>query len=549
MRTALLAAAVAVTAIPAAADARMSVVYDTAYDTGLLVGLQPDGAPGLGQAEGFVQQQPVAAVLPASAQAWKVQSRGPTSTTPGLAGRGAAGIAQLLTDRIRRSGAHLVFVDEIAAAMGPGTARELAAALAAMGATPSPWGGTYADRVHLYVPTPAFLLRDPTTWDGAWSAMARAGGVWLQTYRSPLPTTPWGPPEWLAWPRALAERIVAGGGSPDRLHLLMSTSPDQRAQWQWARTGAACAWLANGPGAYRLDNSVTQWVAEFRATFGTEPAPAGPSSIACAPAPVPDTARAMALARLLSGAEPTSPPRAARMQPRQLVVGATQALTVDLGPDPAGIGAALGMPPGAAMAAAGARVVIRGPGFTRSVWLGSRRAVTVRVKPTERGPVGASLVLGGAALTRAWAGGDLDVLATIDAGGGAPTARQAAAVNPRGWSIAMPIGPPPAVVTARPSRVTLARMGLARARRAGINTRRADGWIATVRDQAGRAMPGIAITARLPSGRGLKTRTGRGGMAVIRVPRRTGRLTVRVAMPGPKVMATRVVTPGRGGSR
>lgn len=438
-----------------------------------------------------------------------------------------------------------MFVDEIASAMGPGTARELAAALAAMGATPSPWGGSYADRVHLYVPTPAFLLRDPATWDGAWSAMARAGGVWLQTYRSPLPTTPWQPPEWLTWPRALAERIVAAGGSPDRLHLLMSTSPDQPAQWQMARTGAACTWLANGPGAYRLDNSVTQWVAQFRATFGGDPAPAGPSSIACAPAPVPDATRAAALARVLAWAEPSSPPQPARMQPRQLVVGATQALTVDLGPDPAGIGAALGMQPASVMAAARPRVVIEGPGFTRSVWLGNRRAVTVRVKPTGRGPVGASLVLGGAALTRAWAGGDLDILAAIDAGGGAPTARQAAAVNPRGWSIAIPIGPPPAVVTARPSKVLLARMGTARARRAGINIRRVDGWIVTVRDQAGRAMRGIPLTARLPTGRGLRTRTGPGGMAIIRVPRRTGRLTVRVAMPGPKVMATRVVTPQR----
>lgn len=543
------AAAIATTALGlmaiGTADARMSVVYDTTYDTRLLAGAQPDGAPGLGPADGFVQQQPALAVLAPTAQAWKVQGRASTPTTPGLAGRDAPGIARLLTDRVRRSGAHTVFIDEIASNMGQDTARALADALESLRVTPAPWGGSYADRVHLYVPTPAFLLGDPAGWGGAWRAMALAGGVWLQTYRSPLPTTPWQPSEWLTWPRAVGERVVAAGGSPERLHLLMSTTPDQPGQWALARTGAACGWLANGPGAYRLDGSVPQWVAAFRATFGFAPAPAGPSPIACTPSPVPDATRAGALASVLAWGDPGASPRPAPTSPRQLVIGATSTLRIAPGTDPAGVAAALGMPVATLIAVGRPRVVVRGPGFSKTIALRGRPAITMRVRPTRAGPIGISLVLDGAGLTRAWAGGDIDVLATIDAGGSASAARQAVAVDPRAWSMTMPIGPPPAVVTARPVRIALTRMGTVRARRAGIDTRRMDGWIATVRDQAGRGMAGIPLTARMPTGRGTRARTGRGGLAVIRVPRRAGRLTVRVALPGPPVAATRTVGPTR----
>jgi hypothetical protein len=544
MRTAAILTTIIGVALGATvADARMSVVYDTTYDTRLLAGVQPDGAPGLGPSDGFLQQQPAVAVLPPSAQAWKVQGRASTPTTPGLAGRDAAGIVRLLTDRIRRSGAHTVFIDEIASNMGRDTARALADALGTLRETPSPWGGSYADRVHLYVPAPAFLLRDPAGWEGAWRAMARAGGVWLQTYRSPVPTTPWQAPEWLTWPRAVGERVAAAGGSPDRLHLLMSTHPDQAMQWQNARTGAACAWLSNGPGAYRLDGSVSQWVAQFRATFGPGPAPAGPSPVACAPPPMPDAARSHTLASVLAWGSPDMPPRPAPTTPRQLVIGATSTLRIAPGLDPAGVAGALGIPVSTLRSVGRPRIVVRGPGFSRVVALAGREAITVRVRPMGSGPVGISVVLNGAALTRTWAGGDIDVLATIDAGGGAPTARQAAAVDPRSWALGIPIGPPPAVVAARPTRLGLARMGTLRARRAGIDTRRVDGWIATVRDQAGRRMAaGIPLTARLPTGRGARVRTGKGGMAVIRVPRRAGRLTVRVALPGPPVLARRTIT-------
>jgi hypothetical protein len=322
----------------------------------------------------------------------------------------------------------------------------------------------------------------------------------------------------------------------------MSSSPDQAMQWQSARTGAACAWLANGPGAYRLDGSVTQWVAQFRATFGPAPAPPGPSQINCSPSPMPDAARSRILASVLAWGSPDMPPRRAPTTPRQLVIGSTSSIRITPGQDPAGIAAGLGIPVSVLRSVGRPRVVVRGPGISRVVALRGRESITMRVRPTGPGPIGISLVLDGAALTRTWAGEDIDVLATIDAGGGAPTVRRAAAVDPRGWSLAIPIGPPPAVVPARPTRLRLARMGTLRAQRAGIDTLRTSAWIATVLDQSGRRMSGIPLTARLPTGRGTRARTGKSGMAVIRVPRRSGRLTVRVALPGPPVLTRRTIT-------
>jgi hypothetical protein len=91
--------------------------------------------------------------------------------------------------------------------------------------------------------------------------------------------------------------------------VLSATTPfgqDQSVQWGRARTGAACSFLANGPGAYRLSSGavgpdltdpaenpdLVGFAREFRAVFGTANAPApadlAPSPITCLPtAPAP----------------------------------------------------------------------------------------------------------------------------------------------------------------------------------------------------------------------------------------------------------------------
>ena len=87
-------------------------------------------------------------------------------------------------------------------------------------------------------------------------------------------------------------------------------------------------------------------------------------------------------------------------------------------------------------------------------------------------------------------------------------------------------------------KVVLVRAGPAMTRRAGINPRHGDLWVATVLDQSGAPMAGIPVVARLPNGKGVKATTRGDGKALLAVPRRHGHLRVSVALPGLKVTAT-----------
>lgn len=94
------------------------------------------------------------------------------------------------------------------------------------------------------------------------------------------------------------------------------------------------------------------------------------------------------------------------------------------------------------------------------------------------------------------------------------------------------VAPPPV-----PTKMTLARAGRALTVKAGINPRRGDLWIATVRDQRDAGMSSVPIRARLPNGKGVAVTTRPDGKALLAVPRRKGRLVVAVALPGVKVAA------------
>ena len=92
--------------------------------------------------------------------------------------------------------------------------------------------------------------------------------------------------------------------------------------------------------------------------------------------------------------------------------------------------------------------------------------------------------------------------------------------------------PPPV-----PKAIALARAGRALTQRAGINPKRGDLYIATVRDAAGNPMSSIPLRARLPNGKGIAATSRPDGKVLIAVPRRKGRLVVSVAMPGIAVAA------------
>lgn len=165
--------------------------------------------------------------------------------------------------------------------------------------TPHAAGGTYADRVHIYV-APAFVSaigigRGPhrhlgndgkpqrATWRGVMPALARAGGVWLEMYhfdQRALGTM--SAAIWRATPRSFGAYLRSFGGDTSRLHFLISGATNMprgavpagcgnpmACQWALARsTPAGRAILANGVGVYRPGAMTAAFRAEFNASFG-----------------------------------------------------------------------------------------------------------------------------------------------------------------------------------------------------------------------------------------------------------------------------------------
>lgn len=176
---------------------------------------------------------------------------------------------------------------------------KLSDAMTLLASRPYPTGGSYAERVHMYL-APAFVTsiaagRGPhrnlgrdgkphrATWRGVMPALSRAGGVWLEMYHHSLatgvtPLTAW---EWRNAPRAFASYSGRFGVDPARLHFVISAAsappPGSTAcgspmQCQWALAGATPAGaqiLANGVGAYAIGAQAGEWREEFnRATGG-----------------------------------------------------------------------------------------------------------------------------------------------------------------------------------------------------------------------------------------------------------------------------------------
>lgn len=194
--------------------------------------------------------------------------------------------------RIRRGPAPLPAIDPAS----PGA--RLSAAMELLAGRPHPEGGTYADRVHLYI-APAFSTsiaagRGPhhhlgndgkphrATWRGVMPALARAGGVWLEMYHHSRARGihTMSAREWRTVPRAMSGYARRFGADVSRMHLLMSAAGTRPAgargcgspmdcQWAMAsRTRAGAALLANGPGAYRLGAEASAWRIAYNRAFG-----------------------------------------------------------------------------------------------------------------------------------------------------------------------------------------------------------------------------------------------------------------------------------------
>lgn len=175
---------------------------------------------------------------------------------------------------------------------------KLSDAMTILASRPYPSGGSYAERVHLYL-APAFATsiavgRGPhrhlgkdgkphrATWRGVMPALSRAGGVWLEMYHHSRAAgvTPLTASEWRIVPRTFAAYAGRFGVDPARLHFVISaaSAPPLGAaacgspmQCQWAlaaATPAGAQILTNGPGAYGLGAQAGEWRTEFNRAFG-----------------------------------------------------------------------------------------------------------------------------------------------------------------------------------------------------------------------------------------------------------------------------------------
>ena len=154
-----------------------------------------------------------------------------------------------------------------------------------------PWGGSYAERVHLLI-APAMVTsigagRGPhftldrtgsrairAGWRGVMPGVARAGGVWLQMYHGGSRSL--SVLQWRRAPGRVAAYVERHGGDAEGVHLLFTsvrTAPagskncgtPMTCQWAAARSSASSrSIVGNGVGAYRLESDSEQWLAGLR---------------------------------------------------------------------------------------------------------------------------------------------------------------------------------------------------------------------------------------------------------------------------------------------
>jgi hypothetical protein len=193
--------------------------------------------------------------------------------------------------RIAKGAAPLPVIDPAS----PGS--KLSVAMELLASRPYPSGGSYAERVHLYI-APAFGTsiaagRGPhrhlgndgkphrATWRGVMPALARAGGVWIEMYHHSVArgVHTMTAREWRTVPVAMSRYARRFGADTSRMHLLMSAAGTGPAGASGCGTPMACQWalagstregaaiLANGPGAYRLGAEAGAWRTEYNRVF------------------------------------------------------------------------------------------------------------------------------------------------------------------------------------------------------------------------------------------------------------------------------------------
>lgn len=314
-RAALLALAVLAAAAPTApaATSPMTLVYDLTDVVERLV--DPPSGRGLTPERGALRQDPGSGGMLAPGdnapyRVGKVSGRD-------LEGMTAAQMAEALRLEIEEgsygAGSHLVAIDEIGRRFGDGAPRvprrgmrlppvdpsspgaRFAAAMRLLD-VPSPYGGTWASRVHVYlapaVHTAIAAGRGPernlgrdgkphwSTWRGVMPGLARAGGVHLQMYSGVNGrAVSFTAATWRSVPPAFLGLFGRYGGDASRVHFLFTGGTVPKGSPRGCGDAMGCTWalaeatpagraiLANGPGVYRIGGDALAWLREFNRRF------------------------------------------------------------------------------------------------------------------------------------------------------------------------------------------------------------------------------------------------------------------------------------------
>lgn len=295
-----------------AQQSRMTLVYDTSDVVQRLV--SPSGGNGLSPARGALRQDPGGGgmLAPGDNAPYRVSK----VSGAAVAAMSPEAIAATLRREIRQGSfgarSHIVTVDEIGASFGDPLPRVLRVGAALPPVPPgspgakftaamrmlqdgSPYGGTWASRVHVYlapaVQTSIAAGRGPErnlgrdgkphrrSWRAVMPGLALAGGVHLEMYHGAGGRlTALSAREWRAVPAAFLGLFGRYGGDPARVHFLFTdtgTPPGARGcgapqacSWSLAEsTPAGRTILSNGPGVHRIGAAADAWMREFNRRF------------------------------------------------------------------------------------------------------------------------------------------------------------------------------------------------------------------------------------------------------------------------------------------
>ncbi len=409
-------------AVPGSALARSTLLDDDAGTLRAIMADRPDGSPGLRVLDGLYQADTTPAPLPPGRRVPRVASTGGSAASPSLVGRGPKGMAAILASQILSSRSGRVLVDDLGPEFRGAEGDDLAVALGILA------GRGLARGVNFSVPSPGPLLTDPA-WAGARLAAARAGGIWLTTTR-------WTPAQWLTWPSETANRLARSGSARSRAHVSIGAG-DQAAIWTRARAGSACAVLANGPGGVRLGASADAFVAQFRRTFPAVDDSKTPAAGCTAVKNLSESgARALNAAAADEGTGLEIPVGGLVTPP--LAVGEPAQVTVQLGPDPLGLAAGIGVSSEGFWLAARAVVTARGAGVASEAQIAGDGSVTLRFTPTQAGTIALRLVMPGSAVSRAL-GGPTEIVGPLRAARAGAALIAGVVASPDAWELDIPL--------------------------------------------------------------------------------------------------------------